>query len=252
MMKILFIQCIFFLCFSLDSHGAKYVFVSSEFASIAEQNTQGELSGLGVDIVRKVAEDLDIDIEIKIYPFNRMIYLMQDKLVDAAFGIYKNQEREKFMDYLDVPFFNDSYLFYTNNESQLNWDGTMNSFPKDKTFCWVRGWSYFEELNSIKNQIRLNESRTLAGCLDMLVGKRFDLLAGPIRDIVPLIKAKEYENQVQLIAKHKGLEGNYIAFPKGHLPALQQSIRQSLTKILNSQWYEEKLQQYGLNESIIN
>jgi len=247
MKRILFIQIILLFCFSPYSFGEKYVFISSEFAGISEQSEEGELSGLGVDIIRKIAEDLGINIEVKIYPFNRMMSLLQNKSVDAAFGIYKKTKREKFLDYIDVSFFSDSYLFYTNNSTQLNWNGDMASFPKDRAFCWVRGWSYFDELYRIKNQIRLHENSSLEGCLNWLVGKRFDLMAGPIRDIVPLIKKRGYDNQVKLISKNKGVEGNYIAFPKGHLPALQLQIKQSLARILASKWYERKLQQYSLD-----
>ena len=251
MKKILFIQIMFLFCFPIGASGAKYVFISSEFAGISEYNEAGEPSGLGVDIIGKVAEDLDIRITIKIYPFNRMMFLIQDKSVDAAFGVYKKPDREEFMDYIDVSFFDDSYLFYTNHSTRLSWNGEMSSFPRDKVFCWVRGWSYFGELYKIKNQIRLQENSSLEGCLKMLVGKRFDLMAGPIRDIVPLIKKRGYGKRLKLISKVKGLEGNYIAFPKDHLPLLQKQVKQSLIGILKSNWYLGKLRQYNLDEAVI-
>jgi polar amino acid transport system substrate-binding protein len=246
MKNIFFIVILLLLNFSPHGFAASYIFASSEFSGISEQSKNGKLSGLGVDIIKKVAEDLDINIEIKIYPFNRMMYLVKNKSVDAAFGIYKNPEREKFMDYIDVSFFNDSYQFYTNSSTQISWNGEMESFPKDSVFCWVRGWSYFEELHHLKDKLLFRENSSLEGCLNMLIGNRFDLLAGPIRDIVPLIKKLGYVNQVNLVSKDKGREGNYVAFPKGHLPLLQLQVKQSLIKILNSKWYKKKLQQYSL------
>ena len=223
-----------------------YVFASSEFAGIAEYNEAGQPTGIGVDIVNRIANELNITIEIKLYPFNRMMSHAKDKSIDAIFGVYKKPHREQFLDYVDISFFNDSYLFFKRKGTTLDWTGNMAEFPKNSRFCWVMGWSYFDELFQIKKQIRLEKNSTLAGCLNMLVATRFDLIAGPIRDIIPLIKKQNVGNKVQLVAKDKGIEGNYIAFPKGHLPKLQQEFKQSLSKTMASSWYQEKLRQYDL------
>jgi len=246
MMKLLLIGLLSVLSFSSLAAEKKLIFVSSEFAGISERNEAGDLTGLGVDIIRKIAQDLEIEIDIQLYPFNRMMSLMKEQKVDAAFGIYKKPDRETYMDYIPVSFFNDTYLFYTTRANQLNWDGEMASFPKDKAFCWVRGWSYFNKLYQIKSEILFHEHPSLEGCVTLLMANRFDLIAGPIRDIVPLIEKHGIEDKVKLLAKDYGLEGNYIAFPKGHMPELQQGVEQSLVRILKSDWYRIKLHQYGL------
>jgi len=228
-------------------------FVSSHFAGISElieQDGKAVPQGLGVDIVNKIAQMLAIKIDIEILPFKRALISMQNRKFDAIFGVYKKADREQYLDFIDVVFFVDNYLFYGNAASELHWDGNMSHFPKNAKLGWITGWSYFDELYAMKDQVNKIQVNNLESALKMLHKGRLDLTVGPIRDINPLISRLGLRSGLKLVSAGHGETGNYIAFAKGSHKELQVKVRDALTRILNMPWYQQRLKHYQL-ESIL-
>ena len=224
-------------------------FVSSHFAGISElkeQDGKTVAQGLGVDIVNKIAQMLAIKIDIEILPFKRALISMENKKYDAIFGVYKKADREQYLDFIEVVFFVDSYLFYGNAASELHWDGKMSHFPQNAKLGWITGWSYFDELYAMKDQLNTIQVNSLASTLKMLHKGRLDLAVGPIRDINPLISKLGLGSGLKLLSAGHGETGNYIAFSKGNKKALQLKVREALIKILKMPWYQQRLKHYQL------
>ncbi len=113
----------------------------------------------------------------------------------------------------------------------------MSHFPQNAKLGWITGWSYFNELYAMKDQLNKIQVNSLESTLRMLHKGRLDLAVGPIRDINPLISKL-------------GLgSGNYIAFAKGNKMALQLKVRDALIEILKMPWYQQRLKHYQLDSA---
>ncbi len=225
-------------------------FVSSHFTGISElieQDGKMVQRGLGVDIVNKIAQMLAIKIDIEILPFKRALISMKNKKHDAIFGVYKKADREAYLDFIDVVFFVDNYLFYGNAVATIDWDGRMSSYPKHANLGWITGWSYFDELYAMKDQINKIQVNNLESELRMLKKGRLDLAVGPIRDINPLIIKLGMEKDLKLVSAGHGETGNFIAFAKGRHSELQLKVRDALIIIMEMPWYQKRLKYYRLD-----
>ncbi|MEH6347585.1 MAG: transporter substrate-binding domain-containing protein [Bermanella sp.] len=224
-------------------------FVSSHFAGISElKEKNGVLiqQGLGVDIVHEIARRLGIKIEIEILPFKRALVSIQHKKYDAIFGVYKKADRLEYLDFLDVAFYEDSYIFYSKVSSNIHWNGKMSQYPKAASIGWITGWSYFNELYAIKDQIKKVMVTNLESNIRMLEKGRVDFAVGPVRDINPLISRLGLTKQFKVVSSGHGKTGNYIAFAKGGDLELQNKIRATLTLVLKTPWYQQRLKYYKL------
>ena len=223
--------------------------VSSHFAGISELKEQDGVlvqQGLGVDIVHELARRLEIKIDIEILPFKRALVSMQNKKYDAIFGVYKKADRLSYLDFLDVAFYEDSYIFYSQISSKLHWNGNMSQYPKDATIGWITGWSYFDGLYAIKDKIKKVMVSNLEANIRMLEKGRVDFAVGPVRDINPLIAKLGLKKKFKMVSNGHGKTGNYIAFAKGRNLELQKRVSNELTLILKTPWYQQRLQYYKL------
>ena len=224
-------------------------FVSSHFAGISEVKEQNGVliqQGLGVDIVNELARRLGVKIDIEILPFKRALLSMKHKKYDAIFGVYKKADRLNYLDFLDIAFYEDSYIFYSQVASKIRWNGNMSQYPKDASIGWITGWSYFNELYAIKDKIKKVMVTNLESNIRMLEKGRVDFAVGPVRDINPLISRLGLSKKFKMVSAGHGKTGNYIAFAKGQNLELQNKVTAALMLILKSPWYQQRLQYYKL------
>lgn len=173
---------IFMLCFFTVSSGQ-----SEETDSIDEINfvatnwppfTIGErepFRGIDVDIAKVIAQKIDRKLNIKYCPFKRCLLDMEVGAYDLQSGIAFNEDRAKYLDYIQVPYGDVSVAFYVNKNSAV----ALNTYEDlyHMTIGSVYASHYFEPFNS-DTKIKKQEVYKESLLVPMLLNGRFDAMIG--------------------------------------------------------------------------
>ncbi len=202
-------------------------------------------SGMDVDIIRAVFDEMERDVEIEFLPWKRCLLLVQEKKVDAILDASITQERKAFMHFPSEPVSEGVTVFYTHKDTPVRFD-SLDELDEMKAGA-ILGYSYCDELDNtvfMKNAIRNNSLRQN---FNMLLAGRLDFVVAV--DVVGAAVAKDMGvwDRLQMVPNAlycKG--GNYLAFSKreGH-EALAQTFGDALARFKQTAEYLEILRNYG-------
>lgn len=109
--------------------------VSSAFSPAAQSKTlrfgvdpwppfviveQAQISGIDVDIVRHLADTLNLDLELVRCPFKRCLRMMESGELDMLGSLQKFKDREVYMQYLEPSYYTANKVFYTLKGSEVS------------------------------------------------------------------------------------------------------------------------------------
>lgn len=210
-MKVLLLLFSFFL--AKDVFAKTYYFVGTSFPQILEKGRQGEVKGLGADIVREIAQRLGHQIKIEIFPFKRALMMIETGRADAFIGPYKSEKREKFMIYTQSHFYQDPMAFYVKRESDFQWDGHLSSLA-GKKIGLTRGWSYGSDFDQKKDQLNTVEVESIEANFKMLLFDRVDLFASHPRAVKRVIDELNIQGEVKMILPPIIVNKGYFGFSR--------------------------------------
>ncbi len=96
------------------------------------------LAGIDVDQFNQAARRLNIDVEILVMPFPRILRHMEEGTLDCMFASFKTPAREVYMDFTSVPIHVSSLVFYEKNGSNITFNRLEDL--KGLTVGLVRGY----------------------------------------------------------------------------------------------------------------
>lgn len=79
--------------------------VGTSFGQIFEQKSNGEYTGLGVDILNRFAEQTNVTIHYQIIPWRRAQSMVERGQADILIGPYYSKEREALLAFSEKAFF---------------------------------------------------------------------------------------------------------------------------------------------------
>ena len=209
--------------------------------------------GVEIDLYRRVAEKLGIDIQIKRFPWKRCLSLIEQNRVDGIFPASFKSKRMKIGVYpmsgktldLNRKTRDTAYFLYKLKSNNITWDG--NTFSNVNGSIGVpRGWAIVDELKKKGVQIieldinkrtpMLLTHKRLQGfvCLETVFDHYIDNNPSVFSNIVkvhPFVKDKPYF----LIFSHKFVN----KFPK-----LSEKIWDTLHDIKQTKWYSDLVDKY--------
>ena len=205
-------------------------------------------SGLAVDILRPVLQQLGYELQIVVCPFPRCLKMLERGEVDLMPGLLRNQEREQFVHFITPPMmnFHSSFAFYAraDNPAQL----TNEKQLQGKTIAVMRDAVYYPQFEQIP---RLTKTSVLseAKALEMVQQKRVDytiMIEGTAAGAFATagIKPSELIRQPFSVTSH--IEG-YLGFSKlspnlQYVPQLEQAMATQQKLGL----YQRLWQRYGI------
>ncbi|WP_448212940.1 substrate-binding periplasmic protein [Colwellia sp. MEBiC06753] len=229
-MKYLLILIVFL--FSINAIQAKSLeVIASHFPFIAEQTENGEFAGLGIELINKIANQLNIELEIKIYPLARALKMMESGQADMFIGPYKSADREKYMLYSQDPFYQDTIVFYKKLGANVVWQGQASQLT-GKRIGVIRGWSYGPLLNN-NTQLDITKAHNVEACFKMLIKDRIDLCATHPRAAFNTIKQLAIKDKVAPLEPPIIVNLGYFAFAIGKQSAeFKNTFNQVLHKLI--------------------
>lgn len=194
------------------SHAQSLRVVGATFARIYEQNGYGEFSGMGVDLVRELAQRLGYEVQFELYPWPRAQQMVESGQADVLMGPYKTPERETRFTFAATPFYRDEILFYARRGSPA-WDGNSNSLYAKKVGV-VAGWVYTPQFDALKSNLDLTTVDKVETGLRMLDFGRIELLAVNQRNTQPVLIQIGLVSKLVPVQPALGSQVGYLAFPK--------------------------------------
>jgi len=211
-----------------------YLFVGTTFPLILEAGEDKSPKGVSVDILNRISDITGDKFDIKIVPWPRAMALIKSGRASGFIGPYKNKERQAFIDYSTVHFYEDRMVFLKKTNFDFNWQGDF-SRVLNKNILAVKQWAYgetFERNRPLMNIIETVDSRN---ALKMLAKGRVDLLAFNERNAKVEIQKNQLQGLIDICLPPYSEARGYFGFSKKRGEhALQKRFNKALNILLET------------------
>lgn len=217
------------LCFAVPAEAAEpLTFVVPEYPphSLADPASPHGASGLSVSIVSAALDKMGISYTLKVYPWARSLYLVEQGVVDGVINLYMTPERQKVLDYCSEPLFSERVFLFTRSGSGIQWNGDFSSIA-GRRLGVALGFSYGTRADAAKASGKLNilEFYTLQENIKALMDGKVDVVLSDI-DVARSL-ARSVGKEAMLVALSPVVENvySYVAFSKlRHLQPLRDRL----------------------------
>ncbi|WP_462174645.1 substrate-binding periplasmic protein [Pseudoalteromonas gelatinilytica] len=224
-----------------------YYFVGSHFPAILEQDQQGTVVGLGADIAHEICRRLGHELVIDIMPLKRALKMVEQGHADAIIGPYKSPMRQQYMQFSDLPFYEDPIVFYTKKNNDVTWVGNFASLRKD-IIGTIRGWNYGPEFKRNETTLSLSEVGNVRASFLQLMYNRVDLILTHPRAAKPVIDSLDIADKVIMLSPPVTVNQGYYGFSKQReLDEFIDAFNAEFQKMLINGDIVELNSKYGLN-----
>lgn len=152
-------------------------------------DSQGELSGLDIDLANAIFSEAGFDIEFRVYPWKRIVYLIEHGELDVALSAAKSPERREF-----ALFGNEAYrlghnLLFARKENAPHFDpeaGLSQFIAQPVRIGVQRGVSYSAEYDRLLSDPRFVKQLVVVDAAsrlpELLMMDRADVVLGSEMD----------------------------------------------------------------------
>ena len=162
--------------------------------------------GLTIDIFKKLAKELNYDIEFKYIPWTRALKMMKNGEIDAMGNLSFSKKRAKFIKYTKLPFYSIKTRFYTLKNNNI----VIKKHKDLRKYLLLVGKDYiyypkFDNDTNIRKKFlhdRISNgiiTDTAEIMLNMLIKKRVKILISGNAIMDHVIEKNSLENKVKKI-----------------------------------------------------
>lgn len=248
-MKKCILPCLMFLTLLLCSNlsAKEFKFVSFEFPPLEYTGKDGNPTGIIVDVVINVMNELGHDVTIKIYPWARSLKMVKSGKADAIFTAYKNEERLVFLDYSKQVLAPQRVVFYKRKGAAIDFDGDLLKLKNNKIGV-ISTISYGNKFDSVRDQLNIDRGNKLVPNFRKLMVGRLDLIISNLYTAEIAIKENGFSNQVVRLSEEVQSVPSYIAFSKKmDLSWLRDQFDEVLERMKKNGEYVAFMEKYGVS-----
>jgi len=187
--------------------------IGTHFERVYERGQEGEIVGLGPEVVRLIAERLGHRAVFELYPWSRAQALVAQGKADILVGPYKTLERQQLMSFSKLPFYQDQMVFYVRKGTMQDWTGDYAALSEQR-IAIVNGWSYGVSFDKARPQLRLDVVNSVDSGLKMLAAQHAHMFASNRRNTEPVLGRLGLSGQVAMLPRVIEVQDGYFAFPK--------------------------------------
>jgi polar amino acid transport system substrate-binding protein len=208
-----FAAVIFTLFCCLPAVARDVLVIGTHFERVYERGQEGEIVGLGPEVVRLIAERLGHRAIFELYPWARAQALVAQGKADILVGPYKTFERQQLMAFSRLPFYQDQMVFYVRKGTMQDWSGDYAALA-DQRIAIVNGWSYGTLFDKARPQLRLDIVNSVDSGLKMLAAQHAQMFASNRRNTEPVLGRLGLSGQLAMLPRVIDVQEGYFAFPK--------------------------------------
>lgn len=172
-------------------------------------------SGFTVEIAKEIFSKMGYEAVFNVVPFERGIEMMKNGDMDGMMTVYKNTERESFLDYPKESIAPDSQSFFTLKGSDIKYDGNLNNL-KGKKVGIIQGYTYGDDFdNAVKNGVfTVETANDEASNLEKLLNNRVDVILDGKYTVLYDLKQKGSLDKVEELKPESRTPELYLVFSK--------------------------------------
>lgn len=240
------VAAIFTLLFFLPAAARDLLVIGTHFERVYERGQEGEIVGLGPEIVRIIAERLGHHAIFELYPWARAQALVAQGKADILVGPYKTFERQQLMAFSRLPFYQDQMVFYVRKGTMDDWNGDYASLS-EQHIAIVNGWTYGAAFDKARPQLRLDVVNSVDSGLKMLAAQHAQMFASNRRNTEPVLGRLGLSGQLSMLPRVIEVEDGYFAFAKRSASeALRKEFDAELQRMVDS----GELKRLGLRHEV--
>lgn len=188
------------------------VAVGTRNEGIFERRPDGTFGGMGVDLLRLLAQRHNYLLRFEIYPWRRALEVVGTNRADLLVAPYRTADRQRYLRYTAQAFFRDELVFYVRVDSLPLWDGDYSTL-RERRIAVINGWAYGTAFMTALPQLRVSVTNTVENGLKMLTRGHVELFASNRRDTDPVLIAMGLQDKVMPLAPMIDVLDAYFACP---------------------------------------
>jgi polar amino acid transport system substrate-binding protein len=205
----------------------------------------GQLRGLDMDLLAELERRTGLRFDVQRAPWSRGLAALEQGSADLMTGLARTPERERYIDFLERPYFTCAPRFYSLPALAQKVSGYSQLGQYDIGF--VRGSAYFEPFDSDQALRKVgvgNEGQLL----DMLRHKRLQLVIGTDCQVdFELLRDPTLAGRIVKLAYRPPARTElFLGFSRQRpLQAQRQAIAQALEKMIDEGWVLDAARRYS-------
>lgn len=184
-----------------------------------------QVTGKSVDIIRKMADKLNFDLDVSSLPWERCLQMNQQGDMDGIFSVSKTPDREQFLIYPQEHIQDVSYVFITIKGSKVAWDASKDLKTIPQPIGTPHGYSVTQILKKTSDLKVDDSAQSDEVNLNKLIHNRLGSVVIGSDALALLLKEKNISSQVQeLTPPYVDAKKYYIAVSKKYKNDEQKAI----------------------------
>jgi polar amino acid transport system substrate-binding protein len=245
----------FFLCtFSLALHCEETLTVvrgEGDYFPV-EYVENGKLTGLHIDLIRAVADELNITVEFESLPWNRGVFDFKQGKYDAMSHLSRTEERENFAHFIKGNIISSAKTYpiiLSSRRDEIAFDGTLTSLTA-YIIAVGAGYRYGVPFDSAsflsKYEIPTPTQEVLTKLLRL---ERVDVIIGSRRNLLQVHSEYEVNETYHVFEQPVASDDSYLAFSKvRNKLGIARKFAAALSQYKSTQAYMDLLQYYKNKE----
>ncbi|MNF34356.1 Octopine-binding periplasmic protein precursor [compost metagenome] len=206
----------------------------------------GELRGLDMDLLHELGRRTGLRFEVQRAPWSRGLAALERGSADLMTGLARTPERERYIDYLERPYYTCAPRFYSRPELAQGVTGYPQLSRYDIGF--VRGSAYFEPFDS-DAALRKVGVASEGQLLDMLRHKRLQMVIGTDCQVdYELLRDPHLAGRIVKLAYRPPARTElFLGFSRQRpLRAQRRAIAEAMGQLIGEGWVLDAARRYRL------
>jgi polar amino acid transport system substrate-binding protein len=187
--------------------------IADAFPTIAEVDANGAMRGVGIEIVRTIADKLKLPITITVIPWGRSLQQMLHGDADILIGPYPTPDRAAYMDFSRQAIYRAKVALFARTAKNVDWQGDFQKLVGLRigtTLAWYYGTKFAEQQASLT----LDPAVRQPDSFRMLLHDRVDLVVTTESAAQAAIEQLGITDQVVELAPLVDILEGHIGFSK--------------------------------------
>lgn len=223
--------CLFYLNFYL------YNYAEDKIVFVTVPEKESKCSREDERIINEIFATFNIKVEIKYFPWNRCIDMVENKKADGMFCLKKTEEREKIMLFSKEGIIDSEWVFFYRKDKNIEYNSEESL--KGKIIAATTGYAYGDKFWK-NSEIKIDEGYDDIINMNKVINERVDMFICNKTDGIKILKQLN-NNEVTYSKKVYMSYPLYVAFAiTEENKILEEKFSKKLSEIKKNKKYDKK------------
>jgi polar amino acid transport system substrate-binding protein len=234
----------------IPAHADAFKCVALHYPPLVYLDEQGQPTGMAFQTIARAFQQLGHSVTADILPWARAQHVMRKGEADCILTIFRNAEREQFLDFSNEVLVFQPIHLYARHDRAIQFAGDLDAL-KDLRIGTALKVDYGPKFGQMRPHLRIVEAPTIELNFKQLAAKRIDLVISPAYMARNTLATAALHAEAQLIGRLPipvDYVESHIAFAKArNLQALRDALDKQLRTMAASGETQQFIDQYRLD-----